>query len=162
MRLNRSLALLMEHLDLLARYFAGWLRPLGLIGRALSGDGAALFVFAALSLALSALVYAALSRSFFALAAGRRAAPRANARIRQTRAATEDAALLRRELTHLGRSAVYLLNCTMGGILLLTGSVYALLRRDVLRQFWRRTPSCARSSCRLRRGSFCCCARWGS
>lgn len=121
MRLNRSLALLMEHLDLLARYFAGWLRPLGLIGRALSGDGAALFVFAALSLALSALVYAALSRSFFALA-----------RIRQTRAATEDAALLRRELTHLGRSAVYLLNCTMGGILLLTGSVYALLRRDVL------------------------------
>ena len=119
MRLNRSLALLMEHLDLLARYFAGWLRPLGLIGRALSGDGAALFVFAALSLALSALVYAALSRSFFALAAGRRAA-------------TEDAALLRRELTHLGRSAVYLLNCTMGGILLLTGSVYALLRRDVL------------------------------
>lgn len=53
-------------------------------------------------------------------------------RIRQTRAATEDAALLRRELTHLGRSAVYLLNCTMGGILLLTGSVYALLRRDVL------------------------------
>ena len=115
MRLNRSLALLMEHLDLLARYFAGWLRPLGLIGRALSGDGAALFVFAALSLALSALVYAALSRS-----------------IRQTRAATEDAALLRRELTHLGRSAVYLLNCTMGGILLLTGSVYALLRRDVL------------------------------
>ncbi len=86
MRLNRSLALLMEHLDLLARYFAGWLRPLGLIGRALSGDGAALFVFAALSLALSALVYAALSRSFFALAAGRRAAPRANARIRQTRA----------------------------------------------------------------------------
>lgn len=42
MRLNRSLALLMEHLDLLARYFAGWLRPLGLIGRALSGDGAAL------------------------------------------------------------------------------------------------------------------------
>ena len=132
MRLNRSLALLMEHLDLLARYFAGWLRPLGLIGRALSGDGAALFVFAALSLALSALVYAALSHSFFALAAGRRAAPRANARIRQTRAATEDAALLRRELTHLGRSAVYLLNCTMGGILLLTGSVYALLRRDVL------------------------------
>lgn len=90
MRLNRSLALLMEHLDLLARYFAGWLRPLGLIGRALSGDGAALFVFAALSLALSALVYAALSHSFFALAAGRRAAPRANARIRQTRAATED------------------------------------------------------------------------
>ena len=132
MRLNRSLALLMEHLDLLARYFAGWLRPLGLIGRALSGDGAALFVFAALSLALSALVYAALSHSFFGLAAGRRAAPRANARIRQTRAATEDAALLRRELTHLGRSAVYLLNCTMGGILLLTGSVYALLRRDVL------------------------------
>lgn len=48
MRLNRSLALLMEHLDLLARYFAGWLRPLGLIGRALSGDGAALFVFAEL------------------------------------------------------------------------------------------------------------------
>ena len=42
MRLNRSLALLMEHLDLLARYFAGWLRPLGLIGRALSGDGAAI------------------------------------------------------------------------------------------------------------------------
>lgn len=140
MRLNRSLALLMEHLDLLARYFAGWLRPLGLIGRALSGDGAALFVFAALSLALSALVYAALSHSFFALAAGRRAAPRANARIRQTRAATEDAALLRRELTHLGRSAVYLLNCTMGGILLLTGSVYALLRRDVLAAILAQNP----------------------
>lgn len=124
MRLNRSLALLMEHLDLLARYFAGWLRPLGLIGRALSGDGAALFVFAALSLALSALVYAALSHSFFALAAGRRAAPRANARIRQTRAATEDAALLRRDvlaaiLAQNSELRAELLPLTAGIILLL-------------------------------------------
>ena len=132
LRLNRSLALLLENLDRLARYFSGWLRPLGLLGRALSGDGAALLVFAALSLALFARVYAALSRSFFTLAAGKRGTPRADARIRQHRAVSADAALLRRELTHLGRSAVYLLNCTMGGILLLIGSVYALLRRDVL------------------------------
>ena len=88
--------------------------PLYLVGRVAVGDGGAMAMVTAVVLALFALVWWLIARSFLKLATSTGAVAKKEYREKTARLRSADAALLGRELSRFTASANYMLNCGMG------------------------------------------------
>lgn len=88
--------------------------PLYLVGRVAVGDGGAMAMVTAVVLALFALVWWLIARSFLKLATSTGTVAKKEYREKTTRRRSADAALLGRELSRFTASANYMLNCGMG------------------------------------------------
>lgn len=99
-------------------------------GRAARGDGLALLVFAAGTAAATAAFCGVLGRNYFHLMTTKRAAKKAVYRAKQTRKASLRSALLRRELLHLASSPAYLINCSLGSVMLVIAGGVLLVKRS--------------------------------
>ena len=88
--------------------------PLYLVGRVAVGDGGAMAMVTAVVLALFALVWWLIARSFLKLATSTGTVAKKEYREKTARLRSADAALLGRELTRFTASANYMLNCGMG------------------------------------------------
>ena len=110
------------------------------LGHAACGDPLAVLLLAAGVVLLGILLGRTLSGPYLRrMTTQRGAAPRSHARL--GRRAPLQAALLRRELLHLGSSASYLLNCAMGSLALLILSGAMLYKAEALRALAAQLPT---------------------
>lgn len=100
--------------------------PLYLLGCVAVGDGVAMAVISAAVLALFALVWTLIARSFLRLATSTGAVAKKEYREKPARPRGAGAALLGRELSHFTASAAYMLNCGLGIVGLVIGAVALL------------------------------------
>ena len=100
--------------------------PLYLLGQVAVGDGVAMAVVSAVVLALFALVWYLMARSFLKLATSTGAVARREYREKIARHKSVGAALLGRELSRFTASATYMLNCGLGTLGLVVGAVALL------------------------------------
>lgn len=109
--------LLQELLENAARYgesIRSGAYPLYLVGRVAVGDGGAMAIVTAVVLALFALVWWLIARSFLRLATSTGAVAKVKYQEKVVRLRSPDRALLGRELSRFTASANYMLNCGMG------------------------------------------------
>ena len=117
--------LLQELLENAARYgesIRSGAYPLYLVGRVAVGDGGAMAMVTAVVLALFALVWWLIARSFLKLATSTGTVAKKEYREKTARLRSADAALLGRELSRFTASANYMLNCGMGILGLVIGA----------------------------------------
>ena len=100
--------------------------PLYLFGSVGVGDGKAMWIVAAVVVALFSLTWVLLSRSFLHIATSTGKTERREYRETASRQRSVDAALLSRELSHFAGSPSYMLNCGLGTFLMPVCAVAAL------------------------------------
>ena len=102
--------------------------PLYLMGRAGEGDWLAIALVLAVTLALCALTYLVLSRTFIGIATASGASAKVEYREKTVKAAGASSALLRKELGRFTSSPNYMLNCGLGTIILPIMGVLLLVK----------------------------------
>ena len=107
--------------------------PLYLLGRMGEGDWLAIAFVMAVTLALCALTYLVLSRTFIGIATASGTTAKAEYREKAVKAAGASSALLRKEFGRFTSSPNYMLNCGLGTVMLpLLGVVLLIKRGDLL------------------------------
>lgn len=108
-------------------------QPVYLLGRAAAGDGVALLIFIAVVLALAALVWWIIRRSFIRLATTKTGSAKKALRDVAMPQRRIDAALLGREKNRFVSSANYMLNCALGSVFMIVIGIAALIKgRDLV------------------------------
>ena len=102
--------------------------PLYLFGRVACGDGVAIAVVSAVVIALLALVWHLIARSFLNIATASGNTAKAVYREKAAMQTSPAAALLRKELGRFTASPLYMLNCGLGTVFLLILAVAALIK----------------------------------
>ena len=97
--------------------------PLYMLGSVAVGDGVAMAIVSAVVLAVFALVWYLIARSFLQIATSTGAVAKKEYREKTVRHKSADAALLGRELSRFTTSANYMLNCGLGILFLVAGAV---------------------------------------
>ena len=106
--------------------------PLYLFGRVGCGDGVAMLIVSAVVIALLALVWYLIARSFLHIATASGNTAKAVYHEKAVKQVGADIALLRKELGRFTASPLYMLNCGLGTVFLLVLAVLALIKgRDV-------------------------------
>ena len=105
----------------------GSVYPLYLFGRVGCGDGVAMLIVSAVVIALLALVWYLIARSFLNIATASGNTAKAVYREKAAMQTTPAAALLRKELGRFTASPLYMLNCGLGTVFLLILAVAALI-----------------------------------
>ena len=102
--------------------------PLYLFGRVGCGDGVAMLAVSAVVIALLALVWYLIARSFLKLATASGNTAKAVYHEKAVKQASVDTALLRKELGRFTASPLYMLNCGLGTVFLLVLAVLTLIK----------------------------------
>ena len=145
---NTYLQQIAQHTDEVSRVMQSWLYPFYQMGLAGAGNWLSLAIVALISVALFALIYYVLSRSFLRIATVNRGEKKAVYREKPVKAAGVKAALLRREFKHFTSSAPYMLNCALGSVMMVGVSVLVLIKapelRGVISRLYLDTPTLPR------------------
>lgn len=102
--------------------------PLYLFGRVGCGDGVAMLIVSAVVIALLALVWYLIARSFLHIATASGNTAKTVYHEKAVKPVSADAALLRKELGRFTASPLYMLNCGLGTVFLLVLAVAALIK----------------------------------
>lgn len=130
-RLSDIMEELLAHLDDIASAVRTSAYALYLLGRMGEGDWLAIAAVLAVTLALCALTYWLLSRTFLTIATSQTAVHRTRARREEAvKGRSVSAALLGRELSRFFASTNYMLNCGLGTLLLPLLGVVLLVKGD--------------------------------
>ena len=106
----------------------GSVYPLYLFGRVGCGDGVAMLIVSAVVIALLALVWYLIARSFLNIATASGNTAKAVYREKAAMQTSPAAALLRKELGRFTASPLYMLNCGLGTVFLLILAVASLIK----------------------------------
>ena len=124
---------LIENMTTVGDALRGNAYPLYLIGRVGEGDGMATLIVTAAVLALTALTYLLLERSFIAIATAKGGTAKARYRERAAVRRTPARAMLAKEFARFTSSPNYMLNCGLGTLMLPIAAVYLLIRCETVR-----------------------------
>ncbi len=102
--------------------------PLYLFGRVGCGDGVAMLIVSAVVIALLALVWYLIARSFLHIATASGNTAKTVYHEKTVKPVSADAALLRKELGRFTSSPLYMLNCGLGTVFLVVLAVLALIK----------------------------------
>ena len=140
---NAAINALIAHSALYAQKIRGSAYVLYLFGRAGAGEAAAVAASAAITAALVFMTYRLLARSFLGLAAGSGGTVRREVRLDRSREKSLGGALFGREARRVLSSPTYLLNCSLGSVLLIVAGAAALIRAGSLRAVLVQMPKLA-------------------
>lgn len=104
--------------------------PLYLLGRSGEGDVVSMLLFTLIIAAVFALVYLIMSRSFIKMATSNKGEKRAKYKEKDAKLRSINGALLFKEIKRFISSAVYMLNCGLGTILLPVAGIFMLVKAD--------------------------------
>lgn len=127
-KLNSMLEYVLTNSENIGETVKGALYPLYFIGRAAEGN---ILYFAAVLISVAllfALIYLLLSRNFIKIAVGKRAAAKAKYVRKPIKVGNADGALLAKEFSHYFSSTAYMLNCSMGSIMLIVAAVALIIK----------------------------------
>lgn len=102
--------------------------PLYLFGQVGCGDGVAMLIVSAVVIALLALVWYLIARSFLHIATASGNTAKTVYHEKAVKPVSADAALLRKELGRFTASPLYMLNCGLGTVFLVVLAVLALIK----------------------------------
>lgn len=102
--------------------------PLYLFGRVGCGDGVAMLIVSAVVIALLALVWYLIARSFLHIATASGNTAKTVYHEKAVKPVSADAALLRKELGRFSASPLYMLNCGLGTVFLVVLAALALIK----------------------------------
>jgi len=137
---NEFLQLILVNAEQLGGTVKTFLFPLYHMGLGAEGSTLSFILFASIILALFCVVYLALSKSFISVATANRGEKRVVYKEKKLSAASVSSALLRRELSHLTSSSVYMLNCALGSLMMLVLAVAAIIKAADLRMVFSVLP----------------------
>ena len=132
--LQNYIALLVANGALIAKNIKAFAYPVYAMGMACTGDILGLLVFLAVVLALFALVYYVLTKSFLKLATAKRGAKKAVYREKSYRMGSAMSALLKKEFLHFWSSPTYMLNSSVGSIFIIIAAVFVFFKGGDLAQ----------------------------
>ncbi len=133
-KMMSSLQEIMLKLGEIGEGLKGYAYPIYKMGQGAAGDPAAFGIFAGICVAVFIVIYVALSRSFIKIATR---SEKQHTKVyveKQVNAASADTALLRKEFKHLTGSAVYMLNCALGSLLMLVAAVFLVIKAADMRE----------------------------
>lgn len=132
-RINTFLQGLLADVEHISGVIRGGLYPVYVFGRAGEGVPGAWLAFAVTALALSALCWLVMSRSFIRIATSNRGEKKTVYKERAVKTEGVRSALLRKELRRFKSSPTYMLNCGLGIVLMPVAAVLALAKADMVR-----------------------------
>ena len=106
--------------------------PLYLLGRSGEGDVVSMLLFTLIIVAVFAVVYLIMSRSFIKMATSNKGVKRVKYKEKDSRVRSINEALLFKEIKRFVSSAVYMLNCGLGTILLPVLGIFILIKADMI------------------------------
>lgn len=119
---------LIENMATVGTAIRGSAYPLYLLGRVGEGDGMAALIVTAAVLALTALTFFLLDRSFIAIATAKGGAAKVRYKERAAVRRTPARAMLAKEFARFASSPNYMLNCGLGTLFILVAAVYLFIR----------------------------------
>ena len=157
-KINTYLQLILVNSEAVGATVKKALYPLYQMGMAAAGSWASLLIFAALVLVFFALIYLLLSVSFIRIATGKRGAAKIKysekpmkrssqgaAKIKYSekpmKRSSQGAALLKKEALRFWSSPTYMMNCSLGSIMMLIGTVVLVVKLDDFRPILAQIPS---------------------
>lgn len=117
------------------------LYPLYQMGMAAQGSVSGMLIFTAIVLAIFAVAWVILSRSFLRLATTNRGEKKARYVEKQAKAVKPDRALLTKELRRFTGSAGYMLNCGLGIVMMVLAGVVLLVKQDAVQALLAQVPA---------------------
>ena len=133
-RLTKFFTEILTFAEATAAALRRWAYPVYAFGRAGEGNVLGFLAFTVLALALFALCWLLMSRSFTRITTAGGSEKKAEYKETAAKAATVPAALLKRELLHFKSSPTYMLNCGLGVVLLPAAAVVLLIKAATLRE----------------------------
>ena len=133
-RASAMLKALIANMDAVGTAIRGSAYPLYLLGRVGEGDGMAMLIVTAAVLALTALTYLLLDRSFIAIATAKGGNAKVRYRERAAVCRSPRRAMLAKEFARFTSSPNYMLNCGLGTLFILAAAVYLLVRGGTLHE----------------------------
>lgn len=133
-RANELLQALLANALTVGDKIRGAAYPLYLMGQAGEGSFAALAPSALMVLAVFALVYIVMSRSFLRMAVGSSGAEKTGGKKAVIRSSSVAAALLHKEFGRFLSSSTYMLNCALGTVVLPAAGIFLLLQAEFIRE----------------------------
>ncbi len=104
--------------------------PLYIFGKAFAGDVAPTIIISLIVLTLLAATWLIMSRTFLKLVTSSGKAARTIYKEKAVKQQSTDRALLRREISRFLSSPSYMLNCSLGTLLLIAAAVFSLIRGE--------------------------------
>ncbi len=104
--------------------------PLYIFGKAFAGDAAPTVIISLVVLALLAATWLIMSRTFLKLVTSSGKTARTVYKEKAVKQQSTDRALLRREISRFLSSPSYMLNCSLGTLLLIAAAVFSLIRGE--------------------------------
>ena len=132
-RISIYLQNILSNAERLAETFRSRVYPLYAFGMAGAGHFLSWLAFAVMALALCAVCYFIMSRTFLKIVTANKGEKKVEYKEQPVKTASVRSALLRRELLHFKSSPTYMLNCGLGIILLPVLAIFALIKSEALR-----------------------------
>ena len=132
-KMMSSLQEILASLDSVGEGIKGYAYPIYKMGQGAAGDPAAFGIYAGICVAVFLIVYFVMSRSFIKIATR---SEKQHTKVyveKQVNAASIPTALLRKEFRHLLGSAIYMLNCALGALLMIVAAVFIVIKADDIR-----------------------------
>ena len=128
MNANKMLSKIIANSGMYSAKIKGSAYPLYSIGRAATGDGLQLALVAAGTLVISLAVWLILERTFIGIVTTKTGHTKKKNVVKAAKAQNQEIALLQREFKRLAASAVYMLNCSLGTLLMIVLAVVCLIK----------------------------------
>ena len=130
---SNFLSNILTYADTTAAALRRWAYPMYAFGRGGTGDVVGFLVFTLLAVALFALCWLLMSRSFLKITTTNRGEKKTEYREQMAKVTNLSAALVRKEWLHFKSSPTYMMNCGLGVVLLPVAAVVLLVKADSLR-----------------------------
>lgn len=140
MQIQNSINELVANGGIIAKNIKTFVYPVYAMGAAASGDTLSLLIFDIIVLALFALVYSVLSKSFIRIVTTNKGGKKAKYREKAYRAASAEKALFRKEISRFLSSAAYILNCGLGVIFILIAAIFLIIKGGEISSVFNEIP----------------------
>lgn len=140
MNANKLLSKILDNSEMYSAKIKGAAYPLYSVGRAAKGDGLQLAFVAVGTLVVSLAVWIVLERSFIGIVTTKTGHAAKKLVVKRSRAKNQEMSLLVREFRRLASSAVYMLNCSLGTLLMIILAVVCLVKGQYITDMVSKMP----------------------
>ncbi len=129
-KVNEYMGALLQNIGVVSGVMETWLYPFGVAGRAMAGELLSLLLFLIMFGGFFALVYAILSLTYIRIVTCKGGEYRAKYKEKETRSLSPQLALIKKEFWRLVKSPAYLLNASMGTMIMIIVAVMMAIFGD--------------------------------
>ncbi len=134
-KINDLLSLILANAAKVGRTVKAALYPLYQMGNAMTGDSVSFIIFLAIVIGAFGITCFVLAATFLKVALTKRSAKKAKYQEKTLKVSNIRTALFKRELIHLSKNPVYMLNCALGTLLMVLGAVFIIIKSSMIKDF---------------------------